>query len=73
MPQRTYHLIPHTHWDREWYLTRAAFQSRLVPALDDLIDRLSDLRSALDDDEAIAHLFEEANRWRERLMEGREL
>ena len=40
MPSRTYHLIPHTHWDREWYLTRAAFQCRLVPALDDLIERL---------------------------------
>ena len=40
MPNRTYHLIPHTHWDREWYLTRAAFVARLVPALDDLIERL---------------------------------
>jgi mannosylglycerate hydrolase len=40
MPTRTYHLIPHTHWDREWYLTRAAFVCRLVPALDDLIQRL---------------------------------
>jgi mannosylglycerate hydrolase len=40
MPNRTYHLIPHTHWDREWYLTRAAFAARLVPALDDLIERL---------------------------------
>jgi mannosylglycerate hydrolase len=40
MPRRTYHLIPHTHWDREWYLTRAAFLCRLVPALDDLIERL---------------------------------
>ena len=40
MPNRTYHLIPHTHWDREWYLTRAAFVCRLVPALDDLIERL---------------------------------
>src|SRR5256886_12464557 len=35
-----FHLIPHTHWDREWYLPRAAFQARLVPALDDLIERL---------------------------------
>ena len=33
----TFHLIPHTHWDREWYLPRAAFAARLVPALDDLI------------------------------------
>src|SRR5919109_5428942 len=40
MPIRTYHLIPHTHWDREWYLTRAEFVCRLVPALDDLIARL---------------------------------
>jgi mannosylglycerate hydrolase len=40
MPPRTYHLIPHTHWDREWYLTRAAFVCRLVPALDELIERL---------------------------------
>jgi alpha-mannosidase len=34
------HVIPHTHWDREWYLPRAAFGARLVPALDDLLDRL---------------------------------
>jgi alpha-mannosidase len=40
MPSRTYHLIPHTHWDREWYLTRATFVCRLVPALDDVIARL---------------------------------
>jgi len=40
MPWPTYHLIPHTHWDREWYLTRAAFVTRLVPALDDLIARM---------------------------------
>src|SRR5207247_1205294 len=35
-----FHLIPHTHWDREWYLPRAAFQARLVTALDDLLERL---------------------------------
>ncbi len=40
MPGLTIHLIPHTHWDREWYLPRAAFVARLVPALDDLLDRL---------------------------------
>jgi mannosylglycerate hydrolase len=37
----TFHLIAHTHWDREWYLTQAGFLARLVPALDDLIDRLA--------------------------------
>ena len=35
-----FYLIPHTHWDREWYLPRAAFQARLIPMLDDLIQLL---------------------------------
>jgi alpha-mannosidase len=35
-----FHLIPHTHWDREWFLPRAAFHARLIPMFDDLIDRL---------------------------------
>src|SRR5690349_23316753 len=35
-----FHLIPHTHWDREWYLPQAAFQARLVATMDDLIERL---------------------------------
>jgi 2-O-(6-phospho-alpha-D-mannosyl)-D-glycerate hydrolase len=35
-----FHLIAHTHWDREWYLPRAAFHARLVPVLDDLLARL---------------------------------
>ena len=35
-----FYLIAHTHWDREWYLPRAAFQARLIPVLDDLIERL---------------------------------
>jgi mannosylglycerate hydrolase len=35
-----FHLIPHTHWDREWYLPRPVFHARLVPMLDDLIARL---------------------------------
>jgi alpha-mannosidase len=36
----TFHLIPHTHWDREWYLPQSSFLPRLVAALDDLLDRL---------------------------------
>jgi alpha-mannosidase len=35
-----FHLIPHTHWDREWFLPRAAFHARLIPMFDELIDRL---------------------------------
>jgi mannosylglycerate hydrolase len=37
----TFHLIPHTHWDREWYLPHSTFLPRLVSALDDLLLRLS--------------------------------
>jgi hypothetical protein len=34
------HLIPHTHWDREWYLPLGAFRARLVPMLDELLAQL---------------------------------
>ncbi len=47
----TFHLIPHTHWDREWYLPRAAFAARLVPAVDRilaLLERNPKLRFHLD-------------------------
>lgn len=40
MPGVVFHLIPHTHWDREWYLPRAALHARLVATLDDLLDHL---------------------------------
>lgn len=51
-----FHLIPHTHWDREWYLPRAAFHARLIPVLDDLIVRLQTdgaLRSFLLDGQTV--------------------
>ncbi len=40
MPGLIFHLIAHTHWDREWYLPRAAFHARLVALLDDLLEHL---------------------------------
>lgn len=51
VPSFTFHLIPHTHWDREWYLTRAGFQARLIPVLDDVLAQLErepDARFVLD-------------------------
>ena len=33
---RTYHVIPHTHWDREWYLSYDHFRVHLVHLIDDL-------------------------------------
>ena len=56
MPRTTYHLIFHTHWDREWYLTSAEFLPRLVAALDDLVHRLGhdpDFRSFLLDGQTV--------------------
>lgn len=33
-------IIPHTHWDREWYEPHDVFRARLVVALDSLLDIL---------------------------------
>ena len=33
-------LVPHTHWDREWYLTHETFRVRLVHLLDAVLDLL---------------------------------
>jgi mannosylglycerate hydrolase len=45
-PRVVFHLIPHTHWDREWYLTRTAFQVRLVPVIENLLTQVEHDRSA---------------------------
>ncbi|MBX7245674.1 MAG: hypothetical protein K1X53_09245, partial [Candidatus Sumerlaeaceae bacterium] len=34
------HIISHTHWDREWYLSLENFRSRLVDLIDNLLDIL---------------------------------
>lgn len=34
------HLIAHTHWDREWYLTREQYRLRLVDLVDRVLDRM---------------------------------
>jgi alpha-mannosidase len=33
-------VIPHTHWDREWYLPFQEFRFRLVRAIDEILDLL---------------------------------
>ena len=46
MPKRTTSekylvcVIPHTHWDREWYASFQQFRIRLVHVMDDLLDLL---------------------------------
>ena len=41
MPRPVIHLLPHTHWDREWYLPLGAFRARLVSAIDDIVALLT--------------------------------
>src|SRR5512146_1623332 len=38
---RTLHVISHTHWDREWYLTFQQFRLKLVRLIDRLLDLLA--------------------------------
>jgi alpha-mannosidase len=33
-------IVPHTHWDREWYLPFQRFRLQLVTLLDELLDRM---------------------------------
>ena len=34
------HVVSHTHWDREWYLTYEQFRLRLVDLVERVLDRL---------------------------------
>jgi mannosylglycerate hydrolase len=43
-------LVPHTHWDREWYQTFQQFRMRLVHTVDKLLD-------ILDRDDAFTHFM----------------
>jgi alpha-mannosidase len=38
----TIHIVSHTHWDREWYLTFQQFRLKLVHLIDGLLDILHD-------------------------------
>ena len=36
----TYHIVSHSHWDREWYESFQQFRAKLAHMVDDLIDLL---------------------------------
>ena len=38
--KKTYSIISHTHWDREWYLPFEQFRIRLVDMMDNLLEIL---------------------------------
>jgi mannosylglycerate hydrolase len=40
MPPTTVGIVPHTHWDREWYAPFQVFRARLVSLLDELLPLL---------------------------------
>ncbi len=49
-PRRRVAIVPHTHWDREWYSPFQTFRLRLVDLLDDLLP-------ALERDPSYAHFM----------------
>ncbi len=40
-PRTIVHLVPHTHWDREWYQPFQTFRMRLVDLIDLLLERMA--------------------------------
>jgi hypothetical protein len=38
--ERTVYVVPHCHWDREWYQPHELFRWRLVQMIDELLDHL---------------------------------
>lgn len=51
------YIVSHTHWDREWYLTREVFRTKLVRLLDgvlDIVENDDSFTSFMMDGQAIA-------------------
>ena len=44
MAPRTVAIVPHTHWDREWYSPFQDFRMRLVKLLDALLPKYLNTR-----------------------------
>lgn len=74
------HLISHTHWDREWYLTREQYRHRLGELIDGVLERMdADPRFTafhLDGQTVVLEDYlevrpEAASRLRQRVGEGR--
>ena len=40
MSKKVAHVIPHTHWDREWYMPYEKHHARLIALMDTLLDTL---------------------------------
>ncbi|HSD80321.1 MAG TPA: hypothetical protein VLB47_06650, partial [Solirubrobacteraceae bacterium] len=56
------HVVPHTHWDREWYLPLEAFRIRLAHTIDEVVDvleRRPEMCFTLDGQSVILEDYEE--------------
>jgi alpha-mannosidase len=63
------HVVPHTHWDREWYLPFAVYRHSLVRLMDSLLlalEREPELRFHLDGQTALVDDYLEIRPERER-------
>ncbi|MDR1668734.1 MAG: hypothetical protein LBR76_02095 [Oscillospiraceae bacterium] len=40
MEKSRIHIVPHTHWDREWYYSLEKYRYRLIPLMDSLLDSM---------------------------------
>jgi alpha-mannosidase len=61
------HVVPHTHWDREWYLPFAVYRRRLVGLVDTLLRTLREeprFRFHLDGQMAVVDDYLELRPWR---------
>ena len=77
---RSLHIVTHTHWDREWYLTFQQFRLKLVHLIDGLLDILAadpDFRNFMLDGQTIVledYLWlrpERADALRQYIQQGR--
>ena len=73
---RTFHVVSHTHWDREWYHPAERFRVRLVELIDQLLDEPSDQAFLLDGQAVVLEDYlsvrpERAGELREALRAGR--
>ena len=43
MPRKkTVHIVPHSHWDREWYMPFEKHRYRLIKLMDSLIEKMEE-------------------------------
>ena len=70
MSKKTNYVIPHTHWDREWYQTFQNYRYRLVRMMDNLIEGLEKDEEYKEFYKHLSHDFEDPLTWAHNRVEG---